>query len=130
MINRRIDQNLTPLKRITPSTFVEYTYNNKGKTSDDMWRQWMDEIPQEANDSFDNGHTIIARPMQADFFEGTRDGYLGAPFWVYNADNMANRGPPPQQPEQANEQILIEELGRIKEFDEFIQWVVPADHFL
>jgi len=85
MIKRRIDQILTPLQRITPSTSVEYTYNNKGKTSDDMWRQWMDENPQRANDLVDNGHEIIARLMQADFKNGKRDGYLGAPYCVYDA---------------------------------------------
>jgi len=60
MINRRMDQILTPLQCNTPLTSVEYTYNNKGKTSDDMWRQWMDENRQEANNVVDNGHEIIA----------------------------------------------------------------------
>jgi len=89
MINRRIDQILTPLQSNTPSTSIEYTYNNKGRTSDDMWRQWMDENRQEANNIVDNGHEIIARLMRADFLEGKRDGYLGAPYWVYNAEEMA-----------------------------------------
>ena len=48
-IKRRIDQILIPFQSNTPSTSVEYTYNNKGRTSDDMWRQWMDENPQHAN---------------------------------------------------------------------------------
>ena len=60
MINLRIDQILTPLQRHTPSTSVEYTYNNKGKRSDSMWQQWMDENHQEANDLVDNGHPTIA----------------------------------------------------------------------
>jgi len=68
-INRRIDHILTPLQNNTPSTSVEYTYSNKGRTSNSMWRQWMDENPQEANDLVDNGHEIIARLMQADFLE-------------------------------------------------------------
>jgi len=90
-ISRRIDQILTPLQNNTPSTSVEYTYNNKGKTSDDMWRQWMDENPQVANNLVDNGHEIVARLMRLDFIEGKRDGYLGAPYWVYDADDMAYR---------------------------------------
>jgi len=49
-IKRRIDQILTPLQSNTPSTSVEYTYNNTGKTSDNMGRPWMDKDPQEAND--------------------------------------------------------------------------------
>jgi len=129
-INRRIDQVLTPLQRNTPLTSVEYTYNNKGKTSDDMWRQWMDENPQRANDLVDNGHEIIARLMQADFKEGKKDGYLGAPYWVYDASGMAYGEHLPQQSEQPNEWILIEELNRVEEFDKSIRTVVPADHFL
>jgi len=96
MINRRIDQILTPLQSNTPSTSVEYTYSNKGKTSDNMWRQWMDENRQEANDLVDNGHEIVARLMRADFLKGKRDGYLGAPYWVYDADDMAYREALPQ----------------------------------
>jgi len=74
MINRRIDQILPPLQGNTPSTSVDYTYNNKGKIRDDMWRQWMDENPQEANDLVDNGHEIIGRLMRADCIQGKRDG--------------------------------------------------------
>jgi len=95
-----------------------------------MWRQWMDENPQEANDLVDNGHTTVARLIQADFEEGNRDGCLGAPYWVYDANNMAYREASPRQPEQLNKPVLIEELDRIKEFDESIRKVVPADHFL
>jgi len=129
-INRRIDQLLTPLQSNTPSTSVEYNYNNKGKTSDDMWRQWMDENPREANNLIDNGHEIIARLMRADFLEGKRDGCLGTPCWVYDANDMAYREHLPQQPEQPNERILLAELDRVEEFDESIRTVVPADHFL
>ena len=50
MMKCRIDQILTPLLCNTPSTSFEYTYNKIGKTSDSMWRQWMDENPQEAHD--------------------------------------------------------------------------------
>jgi len=130
MISCRVDQILTPLQSNTPSTSVEYTYNNKGKTSDDMWHQWMDENPQVANDFVDNGHEMIARLMRADYMQRKRDGYLGAPCWVYDANNMAYQEHLPQQPEQPNERVLIEELDRIEEFDESIRMVVPADHFL
>ena len=130
MIHRQIDQILTPLQSNTPSTSGEYTYNTKGKTSDDMCCQWMDENPQETNDLVDNGHEIIARLMRADFLQGKRDGYLGAPYWVYDANNMAYREHLPQQPEQPNKKILIKELDRIEEFDESIRTVVPADHVL
>jgi len=68
-INRRSNQILTFLQINTLSTSVEYTYNNKGKTSDNMWCQWMEENPQEANDLVDNGHEIVARLMRADFIE-------------------------------------------------------------
>jgi len=87
----------------------------------------MDENPQEANDLVDNGHPTIARLMTADFEEGKRDGYLRAPYWVYDANHMSYREALPEQP---NERILIEELERIEEFDDSIQTVVPADHFL
>jgi len=82
MINRRIDQILTSFQNNTPSTSIEYTYNNKGKTSDSMWHQWIDDNPQEANDLVDNNHIIIARLMQADCEDGKRYQYLGAPYWV------------------------------------------------
>ena len=120
IINRRIDQILTPLHSNTPSTSVEYTYNDKGKTSDDMWHQWMDENRQEANDLVNNGHKTIARLMRADFLKGKKDRYLGAPYWAYDANNMAYREALPQQPDQPDEGILIEELDRIEEFDESI----------
>jgi len=103
MINCQINQILSPLQSNTPSTSVEYTYNNKGNTSDAMWRQWMEENPQEANDLVDNGHEIIARLMQVDFNDGKKDGYLGAPYWVYDASGMAYREQLRQQPEQPNE---------------------------
>jgi len=79
MINLRIDQFHTPLQSYTPSTSIEYTYNNKGKTSDSMWRQWMDENLEEANNLIDNGHPTVFQRMAADFNEGKRDRYLGAP---------------------------------------------------
>jgi len=85
-----------------------------------MWRQWMDENRQVANDLVDNGHEIVARLMRADLKEGKRDGYLGAPYWVYDANNMAYGESLPQQPEQPKEKVLIEELDRIEEFDESI----------
>jgi len=68
--------------------------------------------------------------MREDFLDGKRDRYLGAPYWVYNVNNMAHRESLPQQPEQSNQRGLIEELDRIEVFDEYIQTVVPADHFM
>ena len=68
--------------------------------------------------------------MQADSKEEKRDGYLGAPYWVYDANDMAYREHLSQQPEQSNERISIEELDRIEEFDESIRTVVPADPFV
>jgi len=90
----------------------------------------MDQNPQEANDLVDNDHATIARLMQADCMEGKRDGYLGAPYRVYNANNMAYQDQLPRPPDQPNERILIKELDRIEEFDESIRMVVPAGHFL
>jgi len=87
----------------------------------------MDKNPQEANNLFDDGHPTINRLMLAGFEKGKRDGYLGAPYWVYDANNMAYREALPDQP---NDGVLIEELERIDEFDESIRTVVPADHFL
>jgi len=71
----------------------------------------MDENPQEANDQLEDGHPIITRLTVADFEEGKRDGYVGAPDWVYDANGMAYRE---ALPEQQNDSIST---------------VVPADHF-
>jgi len=90
----------------------------------------MDANPQEANDLVGNGHGIIAWLMQAYYVEEKRDGYLGAPNWVYDANGMAYQGNLPHQPELPNTQILIEELDKIEEFNESIRMIVPADHFL
>jgi len=90
----------------------------------------MDENPQEADNLVDNGHIIIARLMRADFLEEKSDGYLGAPDWVYDSIHMAYRETLPQQPEQHNEQVLIEELDRVNEFDESTRTVVHAHHFI
>ena len=121
MINRRIDQILTPLPSNTRLTSVEYTYNDNGKTSDSMCRDLMDKNPQEANDLVDNGHPTIARLIKADFEEGKRDRYLGAPYWVYDANNRAYREALAEQP---NEEEQIEE------FNESIPMMVTAHHFL
>jgi len=43
---------------------------------------------------------------------------------------MAYREQLPQQREQPNERVLIDELNRVEEFEKSIQTVVPADHFL
>jgi len=58
--------------------------------------------------------------MRADFLDGKREEYLGTPYWVYDANDMAYRESLPQQPQQPNERVLIEELDRIEEFDESI----------
>ena len=92
-----------------------------------MWRQWTDENPQEANDLTDNRHPIISRLMIADLNDGKRDRYLGAPYLVYDANDMAYREASPGQP---NQRVLIEELNRIEEVNESIRTVVPAVHLL
>lgn len=91
-----------------------------------MWHQWMDENPYEAKDLVNNNHIIIARLMQADFKDGKSDGYLGAPYWVYNINNMANRRTLMPTTCTTYEPLPIEELNWIEEFDESIQMVVPA----
>jgi len=95
-----------------------------------MWGLWMEENRQEANNLVDNGHEIIARLMRAELLEGKRDGYLGAPYWVYDSDDMAYRISLPQHPDQPIERILIEELDSLEEFDESIRTIAPADLFL
>jgi len=127
MIKRNINQILTPVQSNTPLTSSEYTCNNKSRTSDSMWRYWMEENPQEANDLVNTGHPTIARLMQADFREANRDGYLGAPDWVFDVNNMAYGESLPEQP---NERVFIEGLDTIEEFDESIRPVVSANHFL
>jgi hypothetical protein len=75
----------------TPSshTSVEYIYTNQDEGSDDLWRQWMKENPQEANNMFDNHYPVINRLIMADFRTGKRDKYLGAPYWVYDDNDVA-----------------------------------------
>ena len=84
---KSIHQHQTP----SSQTSLEYIYTNKDKGTDDLWRQWMQENPQDANNMFDNGHPTINRIILADFRAGKRDEYLGAPFWVYDKKDMAYR---------------------------------------
>jgi len=51
----------------------------------------MRENPQEANDLADSGHESICRIMLADYKDGKRFQYLGAPYWVYHDHDMAYR---------------------------------------
>jgi hypothetical protein len=51
-------------------TSVEYIYTNKDKGSDDLWRQWIRENPQEANDMFDKHHPVVDQLLMADFRAG------------------------------------------------------------
>ena len=48
----------------------------------------MRETPQTANNMFDTGHPTIDRIILADFNAGKRDEYLGAPYWVYDDNDM------------------------------------------
>jgi hypothetical protein len=48
-------------------TSLSYIYTNKDKGSDDLWRQWIKENPQEANNMFYNHHPVIDRLIMADF---------------------------------------------------------------
>jgi len=54
-------------------TSLDYTYTNKGESSDDLWRKWMRDNPQEGNDLFNNHHPVIDRSIMADFRSGKRD---------------------------------------------------------
>jgi len=73
----------------TSQTSVEYIYTNKHTGSDDLWRQWMKENLQEANNMFDNHHQVVNRLIMTDFRSGKRDEYLGAPYWVYDDNDVA-----------------------------------------
>jgi hypothetical protein len=51
----------------------------------------MRENPQEAKDSVDDGYESICRVLLADIEPAKRDKYLGAPYWVYDNNDMAYR---------------------------------------
>jgi hypothetical protein len=72
---KSIHQHQTP----SSETSLSDTYTNKDTETDDLWRQWMKENPQVANNIFDNGHSTINQLILADFKDGKRDEYLGAP---------------------------------------------------
>jgi len=56
-IHPQINQHLIPFR--SQETSVGYTYTNRGKSSDELLRQWMREHLQEANNLADNGHTSM-----------------------------------------------------------------------
>jgi len=79
----------------------------------------MKENPQEANNMFDNHHPVIDRLIMADFRAGKRDEYLGAPYWVYDDNDMAYH--------EALSEPLVED--DIETFDSSVHTAVPDDHF-
>jgi hypothetical protein len=105
----------------TPSsqTSVEYIYTNKDEGSDDLWRQWMSENSKEANDMFDNHHPVVNRLITADFRAGKRDEYLGAPYWVYDDNNVTYREALPVEPIEDD----------IQRCDGSVHTAVSNDHF-
>jgi len=114
LIYRRVNQHLIPSQ-----TSLDYIYTNKEKSKDDLLRQWMRENPEEDNNLFDNGHDSINRILFADFEGGQRDEYLGAPYWIYDDNDMAYREALPNQP--INDDI--------EHFDESLRTAIPDDHF-
>jgi len=79
----------------------------------------MLENPQDANNMFDHSHPTIDRIMSADFRTGKRDEYLGAPFWVYDENDMAHRETLREGPVEDD----------IQSFDGSEHTVIPDDHF-
>jgi hypothetical protein len=78
----------------------------------------MRENSQQANNMFDSGHPTINRIIMADFKAGKRDEYLGAPFWVYDDNDMAYREALPIEPIEDD----------IESFDGSVYTAVPDDH--
>ena len=95
-IHCSINRIFTPLQKSQVTSIVN-NYTNKGESSDSVWRKWMAEHPQEANDQFDNGHPTISRLLTPDFMDGKRDGYLWAGYWGYDDNNMVYHEALPQQ---------------------------------
>jgi len=112
---KSIHQHQTP----SSQTSLDYIYTNKDKGTDVLWRQWMRENPQDADNMFDNGHPTIDRIILADFRAGKRDEYLGALYWVYHNNNMAYCETLPERP--------IED--EIQSFDCSEHSAIPDDHF-
>jgi hypothetical protein len=92
MISRSI-QHLSPFQ-----ASLQHSYTKKGKSSHNLIREWMRENPQEAKDLFDDGYESIRRVLLADIEPAKRDKYLGAPYWVYDNNDMAYRENLPNQP--------------------------------
>jgi len=86
---------------------------------DDLWRQWMRENPQEANNMFHNHHPVIDQLILADFRAGKRDEYLGAPYWVNDENDMAFREASLKQPVEED----------IQSFDGSEHTAISDDHF-
>jgi len=115
MDHGQLNQHLIPLQ--SKQTSVGYTYINKGDSLDNLLRQWMRANLQEADNVANTGHMSINQIMLADFKDGKRDEYLGAPYWVYENNNMAYREALPDEP--------VEDESS----DESIQTVILDDHF-
>jgi len=79
IIHRRINQYLIPLQ--SQEMCIDYTYTNKGTSSDAFSKQCMRQNPQEANNLADNGLKSTDQIMLAHCKDGKRDKYLGAPYW-------------------------------------------------
>jgi hypothetical protein len=107
---------LTPLSH---SISLDYTYTNKGESSDNLWRQWMRENPQEANEQFDNGHPTINLLIMADYNSGKKVEYLGAPYWVYDDKEMPYCEALPNQPIEDD----------IESFNVSVRTTIPDKHF-
>ena len=111
-----IHQHRTP----SPQTSLDYTYTNRSEGTHDLWRQWMRENPQVANHMFNTGYPTIDQLILADFKAGKRDEYLGAPYWVYDDNDMAYRETLPEQPVE----------DEIQSFKGSEHTAIPDDHFL
>jgi hypothetical protein len=79
----------------------------------------MRENPQEAKNLFDNGHESISRVLVADFKDGKRDEYLGAPYWVYDDNDMAYCEALPEAPIEDD----------IESLDGSVRTAISDDHF-
>jgi len=79
----------------------------------------MKENPQVANNMFDTGHPTIDQIILADFRVGKRDEYLGAPYWVYDDNDVAYR-------EALSEQPVEDDIQSV---DGSEHTAIPEDHF-
>lgn len=76
IIYLRITQSLTPIE--SQHLWIDYTYTNKSELSFCLWRKWMSENHQEANDQFNNGHRTISKLMMGDFMDRKKVVHFGA----------------------------------------------------